>query len=507
VIQGELRSRIDRVWDAFWSGGISNPLEVIEQITYLIFLRRLDQEQELKERKASRTGEPIERPIFQKAHEHLRWENFTRAAPAAMFATVRDEVFPWLRELGGEGSTYSHHMKDARFTIPTEALLVRVVKMLSDPELGLDAKDTKGDLYEYMLSKIASAGQNGQFRTPRHIIELMVEMTQPGPGDEICDPACGTAGFLVASAAYLEREHREALLGEEQREHFNKSMFHGFDFDSTMLRIGSMNMMLHDVEEPDIRYRDSLSQAVEDEEAQYSLILANPPFAGSLDYESSSKKLQAMVKTKKTELLFMALFLRLLKVGGQAAVIVPEGVLFGSSKAHKTLRKALVEEQQLSAVVKLPSGVFKPYAGVSTAILFFRRTDSGGTKDVWYYDVQADGLSLDDKRTPLLPETKLGAVPVDSLTEGEHAKNNLPDALARWFERTGSEQDRARTDQSFCVPKSEIAANDYDLSLNRYKEVVYEEANHRLPTEIIEEMESIESAIQQGMSNLKGLLS
>lgn len=506
MIQGELRSKIDRVWDAFWSGGISNPLEVIEQITYLIFLRRLDQEQELKEAKATRLKEPIESPIFHPGEESLRWENFTRLSSDKMFIAVRDQVFPWLRQLGGEGSTYSSHMKDARFTIPTEALLVRVVKMLNDPELRLDEKDTKGDLYEYMLSKIATAGQNGQFRTPRHIIELMVEMTQPGPKDEICDPACGTAGFLVASAAYLEREHRDALFDREQREHFNRSMFHGFDFDSTMLRIGSMNMMLHNVEEPDIRYRDSLSQAVEDEEERYSLILANPPFAGSLDYEASSKKLQTMAKTKKTELLFMALFLRLLKRGGRAAVIVPEGVLFGSTKAHMSLRKALVEEHQLQAVVKLPSGVFRPYAGVSTAILFFQRTDSGGTKDVWFYNVQADGLSLDDKRTPLLPETKLGAVPVDTLAGDEHAKNNLPDVLARWFERTGSEQDRVRTDQSFCVPKDEIASRDYDLSLNKYKEVVYEEADHRAPLEIIKELEKIESDIQQGLSNLKGML-
>ncbi|MFG3342589.1 N-6 DNA methylase [Glycomyces sp. NPDC048151] len=506
MIQGELRSKIDRVWDAFWSGGISNPLEVIEQITYLIFLRRLDQEQELKEAKANRTKAPIERPIFTEDQKDLRWEQFTRLSSDKMFTTVRDKVFPWLRQLGGEGSTYSHHMKDARFTIPTEALLVRVVKMLNDPELRLDDKDTKGDLYEYMLSKIATAGQNGQFRTPRHIIELMVEMMQPGPDDEICDPACGTAGFLVASAAYLEREHREALLRAEQREHFNKSMFHGFDFDSTMLRIGSMNMMLHDVEEPDIRYRDSLSQAVEDEEERYSLILANPPFAGSLDYEASSKKLQTMVKTKKTELLFMALFLRLLKRGGRAAVIVPEGVLFGSTKAHKTIRKMLVEDHQLQAVVKLPSGVFKPYAGVSTAILFFQRTDSGGTKDVWFYDIQADGLSLDDKRAPLLPESKLGAVPVDTLTEDEHGKNNLPDVLARWSERASSEQDRARTDQSFCVPKEELATNDYDLSLNRYKEVVYEEAEHRLPMEIIQELEKLESNILQATSDLKGML-
>ena len=290
-------------------------------------------------------------------------------------------------------------MKDARFTIPTPALLSRVVDMLDD--IPMDDRDTNGDLYEYMLSKIATAGTNGQFRTPRHIIKLMVEMTAPQPTDEICDPACGTAGFLVAAVGVRPRaQHPSVMTDATQRKHFHHSMFHGYDFDSTMLRIGSMNMLLHGVEQPDIRYRDSLSEGASGEEGLYSLILANPPFAGSLDYESTSKDLQRVVKTKKTELLFLALFLRLLKPGGRAAVIVPDGVLFGSSKAHKDLRRILVEDQKLDAVVKLPSGVFKPYAGVSTAILFFTKTNSGGTDHVWFYDVQADGFSLDDKRNP-----------------------------------------------------------------------------------------------------------
>jgi type I restriction enzyme M protein len=357
-----------------------------------------------------------------------------------------------------------------------------------------------------MLSKIATAGQNGQFRTPRHIIQLMVAMMAPGPQDEICDPACGTAGFLVESAAYVSRTHRDALLEAKQRLHFNRSMFHGFDFDNTMLRIASMNMLLHEVEQPDIRYRDSLAQSAAGEADRYTMILANPPFAGSLDYDATAKDLQAVVKTKKTELLFLALFLRLLKPGGRAAVIVPDGVLFGSSKAHKELRRILVEDHKLDAVVKLPGGVFKPYAGVSTAILFFTRTDSGGTDHVWFYEVTSDGWSLDDKRAPLLAAAKLGPTPLAELDEAEHAKNNLPALLARWALRNGSERDRARTDQSFCVPKVEIAAQGYDLSLNRYKEVVHDEVKHRPPAEILGELQRIEVEIQQGMSELKRML-
>jgi type I restriction enzyme M protein len=505
VITGELKNKIDRVWDAFWSGGISNPLEVIEQITYLMFIRRLDDLQTAKENQANRTGRPIENPIYTTETDRLRWSRFTNEAPESMLVLVRDGVFPWLRNLGGEDSTYSHHMKDARFTITTANLLAKVVDMLDEIPIG--DRDVKGDLYEYMLGKIATAGHNGQFRTPRHIIRLMVEMTAPGPKDEICDPACGTAGFLVASAEYVSRTHHEALLEPAQRRHFNESMFHGFDFDNTMLRIGSMNMLQHEVESPDIRYRDSLAQSAAGEAEKYSLILANPPFKGSLDYDSTAKDLQAVVKTKKTELLFLALFLRLLKPGGRAAVIVPDGVLFNSSSAYTKLRKTLVEDHKLDAVVKLPSGVFRPYAAVSTAILFFTKTNSGGTDSVWFYDVAADGWGLDDKRSPLLDEEKLGAVPVaGQLTEVEHEKNNLPDVLRRWKLRNGSEQQRTRTEQSFCVPKADIAAQDYDLSLSRYKEVVHEEIEHRPPAEILDELARIETEIQQGMSELKGML-
>jgi type I restriction enzyme M protein len=510
VVTGELKSKIDNVWNAFWSGGISNPLEVIEQITYLLFIRRLDDLQTLAEKKANRTGQPVENPLFLPGQVELRWSRFKELEPGQMHKVIGDKVFPFLRELGGDGSTYSEHMKDARFTIPTPALLSRVVDMLDD--VPMENRDTSGDLYEYMLGKIASAGQNGQFRTPRHIIQLMVEMTAPQPSDEICDPASGTCGFLVAASEFVRREHPSVLTDDWQRAHFHRSMFHGYDFDSTMLRIGSMNMLLHGVESPDVRYRDSLSEGASDEEGLYSLILANPPFAGSLDYEATSKELQRVVKTKKTELLFLALFLRLLKPGGRAAVIVPDGVLFGSSKAHKDLRRKLVEEQKLDAVVKLPSGVFRPYAGVSTAILFFTRTDSGGTDHVWFYDVQADGWSLDDKRNPLLLADQLGPVPRDSHGESvafdssSHEKNNLPDVLARWKGRDGEELKRERTAQSFCVPKADIAAQGHDLSLSRYKQVVHDEIEYRPPLKIIADLEKLESDIQQGLADLKAML-
>nr|WP_281496967.1 class I SAM-dependent DNA methyltransferase [Ornithinimicrobium sp. F0845] len=484
-----MKSKIDRVWDAFWSGGISNPLEVIEQITYLLFIRRLDDLQILAEKKARFNNGVIEAPVFLPGQSHLRWSQFKNTSPEVMHQTIADDVFPFLRtlgtQIGGDGSTYSEHMKDARFTIPTPALLSKVVDMLDN--IPMADRDTNGDLYEYLLSKIASAGVNGQFRTPRHIIDLMVKMTAPQPSDEICDPACGTAGFLVAASEYVRDTHDEALLDSLQRKHFHQSMFHGYDFDSTMLRIGSMNMLLHGIESSDIRYRDSLSEGAAGDADKYTLILANPPFAGSLDYEATAKDLQRIVKTKKTELLFLALFLKLLKPGGRAAVIVPDGVLFGSSKAHKELRRILVEDQKLDAVVKLPSGVFRPYAGVSTAILFFTKTNSGGTDDVWFYDVRADGFSLDDKRAPI--ET-----------------NDLPDVLSRW-ERLADEKDRARTEQSFLVPKADIVAQSYDLSLNRYKEIVYDDIEHRAPLEIIADIEILEDEIARDLTELKAMLS
>ncbi|MBR0660478.1 type I restriction-modification system subunit M [Neoroseomonas oryzicola] len=511
MLTGDIRNQVDAIWNAFWTGGISNPLEVIEQITYLLFIRRLDELHTLEERKSARLNRPMEKRVFPegkdsrgRAYDDLRWSRFKHMAPAEMHSVVAEHVFPFLRTLGGDGSTYSHHMKDARFTIPTAGLLAKVVDMID--HVPMEDRDTKGDLYEYMLGKIATAGQNGQFRTPRHIIELMVEMTAPGPKDVIVDPACGTAGFLVVASEYLRLHHPQVMRDDALREHFNHHMFHGFDFDSTMLRIGSMNMALHGVENPDIRYRDSLAQDHAEDAGRYTLVLANPPFAGALDAESVAKDLAAVVKTRKTELLFLALFLRLLRPGGRAAVIVPDGVLFGSSKAHKELRRILVEEQKLDGIVSLPSGVFRPYAGVSCAILLFTRTDSGGTGDVWFYDMQADGWSLDDKRQPLLPEEKLGPVPRASLDQAEQARNNLPDALARWQARNGAERERPRTAQSFCVSKAEIAAAGWDLSINRYKEVVREEVAHRAPKEILADLMRLEDEIRDGMKALEGML-
>lgn len=511
MLTGEIRNRIDQVWNAFWTGGISNPLEVIEQITYLLFLKRLDDLHTLEENKSARLKKPMERRIFptgkdakRRLYEDFRWSRFKNMSPSEMYTVVSEHVFPFLRTLGGDGSTYAQHMKDARFTIPTPGLLSKVVDLIDN--VPMEDRDTKGDLYEYMLGKVATAGQNGQFRTPRHIIRLMVEMTEPNTKDVICDPACGTCGFLVAAGEYLRDKHPEILSDPKTRDHFHHGMFHGYDFDSTMLRIGSMNMLLHGVERPDITYRDSLAQDHAGEEEKYTLVLANPPFAGSLDYENTAKDLLAIVKTKKTELLFLALFIRLLKPGGRAAVIVPDGVLFGSSKAHKELRSILIEEQKLDGIVSLPSGAFKPYAGVSTAILLFTKTNSGGTDQVWFYDANADGWSLDDKRQPLLSDDKLGPVPAAKLNADEHSKNNLPDVLSRWRERAAGERSRPRTAQSFCVSKADIAANNYDLSLNRYKEVVHEEVQHRHPKEILADLAKLEVEIQAGMKELEGML-
>ena len=515
MITGELRTKIDAVWNDFWSGGISNPIEVMEQLTYLLFIKALDERQTLAENKANRTGQPIDEVIFPEGEDFLpdglvsgrpygdlRWSRFKHLPAADMFGVVEKYVFPFLHQRA-EDSTHAKHMRGARLTIPTPGLLQKAVD-------GLDAipmvdRDTKGDVYEYMLSKIATAGQNGQFRTPRHIIRLMVEMMAPQPDDVICDPASGTCGFLVAAGEYIRNHHPSALTDLAKAKHFHNGMFSGYDFDNTMLRIGSMNMQLHGVQNPSISYRDSLAEDHAGDPEAYSLILANPPFAGSLDYESTAKDLQQVVKTKKTELLFLTLFLRLLKPGGRAAVIVPDGVLFGSSNAHKELRRILVEDQQLDGVVSLPSGVFKPYAGVSTAILLFTKTNSGGTDHVWFYDLEADGYSLDDKRTPLLDADKLG-IAAELLSEHEHANNNLPDALARWQERHRTELERARTEQSFRIPKAHIAANAYNLNINRYKEIVYDEIEYPRPAEILDELTVLEEEIQKGIYDLKEIL-
>ncbi len=517
MLTGDIRNQIDRIWDAFWAANLSNPIEVIEQITYLLFLKRLDEVQELAERKAARLGVPIERRIFPEgldakgvSYEDFRWKRFKNAAAGEMYHRLSEHVFPFLRTLG-EGSTYAHYMRDARFTIPTPALLAKVVDLID--HVPMDDRDTKGDVYEYMLGKLANSGQNGQFRTPRHIIRLMVEMAAPTPKDVLCDPAAGTCGFLMVAGEYLRERHAELFTDSRLNRHFHgdpdsgtPGLFHAFEGDSAMLRIGSMNMLLHGVENPDIQRRDSLAQDHSGEDEKYTLVLANPPFAGALDNENVAKDLQRVVKTKKTELLFLALFLRLLKPGGRAAVIVPDGVLFGSSKAHKELRRLLVEEQKLDAVVSLPGGAFRPYAGVSTAILFFTKTNSGGTDNVWFYDVEADGWSLDDKRQPLLDLDKLGPAPKEPLTPEEHAKNNLPDVLARWTGRDSAERERPRTAQSFCVPKAEIAENGYDLSLNRYKQVVYQEVAHVPPKQILAELLELEREIEAGLKELEGML-
>ncbi|GGB22972.1 type I restriction-modification system subunit M [Allosediminivita pacifica] len=511
MITGTIKSQIDQIWNAFWSGGVSNPLSVIEQLTFLMFIKRLDDLHTVEERKSEDLGIPMARRIFPEGannkgepYDNLRWSRFKHFEAREMMRIVDEHVFPFLRQLGEVGSSYGTHMKDARLGFSNANLLAKIVQMLDD--IPMVDRDTKGDVYEYMLGKIASAGTNGQFRTPRHIIALMVNIMKPQPGDTICDPAAGTCGFLVAAGEYLREHHPEMLRNKEQRDHFHRTMFHGFDFDATMLRIGAMNMTLHGVDSADVSYRDSLAEEHGADAGAYSLILANPPFAGSLDYDTTAKNLLKIVKTKKTELLFIALFLRQLRVGGRAAVVVPDGVLFGSSKAHKDIRRMLVEDHKLDAIIKLPSGVFRPYAGVSCAVVVFTKTGVGGTEGLWFYDMTADGFSLDDKRTPLLEAEKLGACPTQALTAEEHAKNNLPDILARWG-NWEAEAARPRTAQSFVVSAEDIiSTGSWDLSLNRYKEVEHEEVAHAAPAEIIAELRVLEAEIAEGLDWLEGML-
>lgn len=487
MITGELKSKVDQLWTAFWSGGIANPLSVIEQITYLLFTKRLDEIHTAREKQANLLGGDIENPIFEEGQDHLRWSRFKDFDPERKFAVFKDEVFPLIKQLNGRaGSSYTKFMKDAVFIIPNPALLDKVVNMID--AIPMHDRDTKGDLYEYMLSKIASAGKNGQFRTPRHIIKLMVELTAPTPKDIICDPACGTCGFLVTSAEYLMDHHKEVLMDAELKKHFHNNMFHGSDFDSSMLRIGAMNMTLHGIDNPAIEDRDSLSEDHADKRDAYTLILANPPFKGSLDYDGTAKDLLQVNKTKKTELLFISLFLKQLKAGGRCAAIVPDGVLFGSSKAHQDIRKELVEGQKLDAVISMPSGVFKPYAGVSTAIIIFTRTDSGGTDDVFFYDMQADGYSLDDKRDPI-------------------KQDDIPDIITKYKGyQAGKDDLRDKKAKAFTVSKEDIAANKYDLSINRYKEVEYEEVEYDPPAVILDQLEELEAEIQSDLRELRRMI-
>lgn len=488
MITGELKNKIDKIWETFWTGGITNPLDVIEQFTYLLFIKQLDEVETRREADAMILGFEPDR-IFSEDEQEYRWSRFKNLGDAdIVYKLVQEKVFPFIKGLHSDkDSAYARYMGDAIFKIPTPGLLSKIIDGIDGLNIqeAAEGGDSKGDLYEYLLSKVATAGTNGQFRTPRHIIKMMVEMVKPNHSDTIIDPAMGSAGFLCEAQLYLREHHKDMLLDAELRNHFYNEMFYGNDMDTTMLRIGAMNMMLHGVENPNISYRDSLSEQNSDEE-KYSLVLANPPFKGSLDAESVSASLLKVTKTKKTELLFLALFLRILQKGGRAAVIVPDGVLFGSSKAHKQIRQELVDNNKLQAVISMPSGVFKPYAGVSTAILFFTKTGAGGTDKVWFYDMKADGLSLDDKRQ---------AVEV----------NDIPDIISR-YENLSAEENRQRTEQSFMVPVEEIRDNGYDLSINKYKEIVYEKVEYEPTSVILGKINTLEAEIQQELAELQKML-
>ena len=498
MVTGELKNKVDGLWEIFWTGGLTNPLDVIEQMTYLMFIRDLDDSDNVHMKESIMLGLPYQ-SIFEEnvtigdrkvPGNQLKWSVFHDFPAQKMYANMQENVFPFIKNLHGDKeSAYAKYMGDAIFKVPTPVMLDKIVTAMDEIYEKMEqlrSEDVRGDIYEYLLSKLATAGVNGQFRTPRHIIKMMVEMMDPKADDLICDPACGTSGFLVESSEYLRKKKKaEVLFNAKNKEHYMNHMFHGYDMDRTMLRIGAMNMMTHGVSNPNIEYRDSLSDQNEDKE-KYSLILANPPFKGSLDYDIVSADLLKVCKTKKTELLFLTLFVRMLKTGGRCACIVPDGVLFGSSKAHKDIRKAIVEEQRLEAVISMPSGVFKPYAGVSTAILIFTKTGHGGTDKVWFYDMKADGRSLDDKRS-------------------EVKENDIPDIIAR-FKNLEAENDRKRTDQSFFVEKQEIVDNAYDLSINKYKEIEYIPVEYPPTSEIMVNLRALEKEVQESMAELEKML-
>ena len=498
MITGELKNKIDSLWDIFAAGGLVNPLEVIEQITYLMFIHDLDESDNTKAKESAMLGLPYQSIFAEEVKigersidgSQLKWSVFRDFPADRMYTVMQEWVFPFIKTLHSDkNSAYSKYMDDAIFKLPTPLVLSKVVDSLEGIYAMMNEQqtsDVRGDVYEYLLLKIAKSGRNGQFRTPRNIINMMVEMIDPSSDEIICDPACGTSGFLVGAGEYLRtRKKEEIFYNKQKKDHYMNQMFHGYDMDRTMLRIGAMNMMTHGIDNPFIEYRDSLSDQNTDKD-MYSLVLANPPFKGSLDAESVSGDLLKICKTKKTELLFLALFLRILKVGGRCACIVPDGVLFGSSTAHKAIRKEIVENQRLEAVVSMPSGVFKPYAGVSTAVLIFTKTEHGGTDQVWFYDMTADGFSLDDKRTPV-------------------TENDIPDIIER-FKHLDKETERKRTEKSFLVPKQEIVDNGYDLSINKYKEVEYIPVEYPPTSEIMENIRELEMEIGNEMDELEKLL-
>ncbi|MBQ7036749.1 MAG: SAM-dependent DNA methyltransferase [Clostridia bacterium] len=498
MITGELKNKIDGLWDIFASGGLVNPLDVIEQITYLMFIHDLDDTDNLRAKESAMLGLP-HKSIFADevtigertidGHQ-LKWSTFRDFPAGRMYTIMQEWVFPFIKNLHADkDSAYSKYMDDAIFKIPTPLMLDKVVTSLDeiyDLMNSMQSSDIRGDVYEYISSRLQVNGMAGAFRTPRHIIKMIVEMVQPKQEDVICDPACGTAGFLVEAGKFLRENCKEEIFfNRQKKDHYMNSMFFGYDMGRTMLRIGAMNMMTHGIENPFIEYRDSLSDQNPDKD-KYSLILANPPFKGSLDYDIVSADLLKMCKTKKTELLFLALFLRMLKIGGRCACIVPDGVLFGSSTAHKAIRREIIENNRLEAVVSMPSGVFKPYAGVSTAILVFTKTGHGGTDKVWFYDMKADGFSLDDKRMPV-------------------AENDIPDIIER-FHNLDKETDRAKTEQSFFVDKQDIVNNDYDLSINKYKETEYVPVDYPSTAEIMADLHELEIEITKGLAELEEML-
>ncbi|MBQ7975763.1 MAG: SAM-dependent DNA methyltransferase [Clostridia bacterium] len=497
MITGELKSKVDSIWDTIWTGGITSPITVLEQITYLMFMKLLDDNQLKAEAGANALGIKLKTKVFgdgvcvisenprvETDYNNLRWHVFHNFEPGAMLSTIQTYVFPFIKQIGeGKDTAFSRYMKDTVFLIPTAKVLAKVVDGID--AMDMNNKDIMGDVYEYLLGKIAAAGENGQFRTPRHIISMMVQLMKPTLKDRILDPAMGSAGFLLESSTYISTHYAKELMKAENAKYYKSGMFSGFDTDQSMLRIGAMNMMLHGVEDPNITYQDSLS-GDNNERDCYSLIMANPPFTGSVFQEEISKDLLALCKTKKTELLFLTLFVKMLEVGGRCASIVPDGVLFGSSTAHKAIRKELVENQKLVAVISMPSGVFKPYAGVSTAILIFTKTNAGGTDKVWFYDMKSDGYSLDDKRSPV-------------------SDNDIPDIVAR-FNNLEAEAERERTEQSFFVSKDEIVSNDYDLSINKYKKTEYVEVEYPSTAEILEKLDALEAEIASEMKELRKML-
>ncbi|MFC6333315.1 N-6 DNA methylase [Paenibacillus septentrionalis] len=487
MLTGEIRNKVDKIWTDLWAGGITNPLTVIEQLTYLMFIRTLDEKDIETESMEALTGESMSKifPLNEEG-QSMRWSNFKTKDARIIFDTIKDNVFPFIKTISNDKtSAFTRYMEDAIFLIPTPQVLEKIITGLDELyEHEIQDLDMQGDLYEYMLGKLATAGQNGQFRTPKHIRDLMVQLMKPTPDDTVCDPACGTAGFLVSTAEYV-RDEFGASMTTEQWDQFATKLVSGFDTDRTMLRLSAMNLMLHSISNPDIDYVDSVSKQ-NNISNKYSLILANPPFTGTIDATSIHDNLKTVCDTKKTELLFVALFLRMLKTGGRCAAIVPDGVLFGTTKAHKSLRKEIVENHKLEAIISMPSGVFKPYAGVSTAIIIFTKTDVGGTDHVWFYDMKADGYSLDDKRSAI-------------------QDNDIPDIIAR-FHNLEAEQERKAAEQSFMVEKSAIVDNDYDLSINRYKEIVYEKIEYDAPEVILDRLSELDKQIASKMDELRGLL-